>query len=141
MTPVLNQTSQRLAIVLTTLALIGCGKKEVAEPDLTPISGTIKLDGQPLANADLVFHFKGTAPDGYNGAASRSDEDGVFQIKSGEKLGILPGIHRVTVTIAESAEQRQVPKKYTTAETTNLELQANADRSTGYVLELSSANE
>lgn len=147
MSIVRTQSLRCLPIVLMTLAVIGCGRKEDAEPTLTVITGTITLDGQPLPNADLEFHYKGTAPEAYKGAASRSDAEGVFQVKSviegktGAKLGILPGPHNVIVTRTQSDEQPEVPKKYTSLDTTDLELKASEDRSIGYVLELSSVTE
>lgn len=140
-------TYRCLPIVLMTLAVIGCGTKEDFEPSLTVVTGTITLDGQPLTDADLKFHYKGTAPEVYKGAASRSNANGEFQIKSviegrsGAKLGILPGPHKVTVTRTKSDGQPEVPKKYTSLDTTDLELKASEDRSIGYVLELSSATE
>ena len=141
MSIVRRHTLLQFPIVLMTLAVMGCGTKDDDDPTLTLVTGTITLDGQPLHNADLEFHYKGTAPEAYKGAASRSDANGVFQIKSGARLGILPGPHKVIVTRTQADGQPVVPKKYTSLDTTDLELKASGDRSIGYVLELSSASE
>lgn len=136
-----NHAYLRVALVLTSLVIVGCGTKEANKPSLTPVTGTITLDGKALSDADIVFHYKGTAPEGYQDGASRSDEDGAFQVKSGDQLGVLPGLHKVTVTRSESAGQPSLPKKYAGVETTNLEVKVTRDRSIGYLLQLSTTSQ
>lgn len=133
-----NYRNKWLMLALTALALGGCSEKQSAGPTLTPVTGTITLDGQPLPDAEIEFHYKGSAPDGYEGASSQSDLNGVFQVKSGEQLGIIPGLHRVTVTRNDSDVQPEIPKKYRSLDTTDLELKVSSDKATGYVLKLSS---
>lgn len=132
-------------VVVASLAAHGCGNKEDVEHRLTPVEGTVFLDGKPLAHADIAFYFKGTVPESYKGAASRSDDDGVFQVKSGDQLGTLTGPHIVTVTRrpdepgAESPTE--IPEQYTKPETSKLQIDVRKDQWIGYNLELSTTAE
>lgn len=40
----------------------GCGGKQYSGPTLVPVSGTVTLDGKPLANATVSFVPVGTTP-------------------------------------------------------------------------------
>lgn len=137
----LKHKKEFLMLALASLAISGCGGKENAGPSLTPATGTITLDGEPLPDAEIEFHYKGSKPEKYPGAASRSDSRGVFQVKSGKQLGIIPGRHKVTVTRSNSDAQPKVPEKYSSLDTTDLELEVKSDVSTGYVLELTSTTQ
>jgi len=130
-----------LMVALASLAITGCGGKDDVGPSLTPVSGTVTLDGEPLPDADIVFHFKGSKPEKYVGASSRSDSEGRFQVKSGKQLGIIPGRHKVTVARSNSDAQPEVPEKYSSLDTTDLELEAKSDVATGYVLKLTSTTQ
>lgn len=132
-------------VLLAFMATNGCGKKDGTETRLTPVEGSVFLDGKPLAHADIEFHFKGTVPESYTGAASRSDERGVFQVKSGDQLGTLPGPHIVTVRRGQDASgvepPVEIPQQYTSPDTSKLQIDVRKDKWIGYALQLSTAAE
>lgn len=41
--------------VLTLMALAGCNNNPANYPDTAPVTGTVTVDGQPLAGASLTF--------------------------------------------------------------------------------------
>jgi len=57
-------------------SLFGCGS---APAGLVPVSGTIKFDGQPLAEAEVFFL---TDEEGWS---TKTDKDGYFQFSDGTK--------------------------------------------------------
>jgi hypothetical protein len=72
-----------LAVWLGLWAMLGCGK---SGPELVPVSGTVTLDGEPLAEGFLYFKTIRT------GAHER------FDIKAGEFTGMAEvGTRRVEV--------------------------------------------
>lgn len=79
-----------------TLLLLGCG----ADKDKPiKVSGTVLLDGKPLAGASVRFmRDGGSGP----GAYGESQEDGTFQLTSfTEGDGALPGDYRVLISWEE----------------------------------------
>jgi len=70
------------------LTLTGCGAKYV------PVEGVVRLDGQPLDGATVVF----TSEDGKKTFSGFTDAGGAFSLGGGEKPGALPGTYKVTVT-------------------------------------------
>ena len=86
---------KRMALVLAPMALLlgGCGGEQ--RPDLYPVSGVVTYQGQPLANAEVVFH-NDSAP---RAAAGTTDAEGRFQLQSFEDFdGAVAGEHAVTIT-------------------------------------------
>jgi hypothetical protein len=86
-----------LVMVLTATAAVGgCGKKDPNLPDLVPVTGTVKLDGQPLSEAVVFFspvgETRGTQ------AFGKTDSRGRYSLSSrhmGE--GAPVGEYRVTI--------------------------------------------
>ena len=81
---------RRLILLTAGLLLSGCGS---AGPDLVPVSGTVTLDGKPLANAHVTF-------EPHNGASSiaMTNSQGEYSLVfPGNRVGALPGEHRVTI--------------------------------------------
>lgn len=77
-----------LLLMVVGLTATGCGDT------LHPVSGVVKLDGAPVAGAKVTFVSD-------NGGASYSaptDANGVFQMMTGEKPGIVSGNYKVVVT-------------------------------------------
>lgn len=80
-------------------------------------TGTVTLDGKPLANATLGFH--GQTPAG-NGIAG-TDEAGQYQIRSQNRPGIMPGTYRVTFQVKNADPANPpFPKSYLNPQTTPL---------------------
>ena len=73
----------------------GCGSDE----GLTSASGTVTLDGAPLAGATVEFHPQ--SPTGIDGVAETNTE-GKYEIRTFQgKRGSLPGSYKVVVTKKE----------------------------------------
>ncbi|MGY8770517.1 MAG: hypothetical protein ACKVH8_19045 [Pirellulales bacterium] len=92
-----RQVANCLAILLFMVTVVGCGEGS-SGPSLVPVSGTLSLDGKPLANADLQFS---TTNEGEAAASfGTTDQEGHFDLKSQDgKEGATPGGHRVNITV------------------------------------------
>lgn len=83
-----------LGLVSITLVLTasGCG----GGPDMAPVTGTVLLDGSPLAGASVAFTPNG----GGRAATGTTDESGQFQLTTFEQNdGALVGEHSVSVSL------------------------------------------
>jgi len=87
--------TNRCTIVVAFLILIaGCGK---SGPQIAPVHGRIKLDGQPLAGADIRFQ-----PDGpERPSVGRTDGEGHYTLmfKRGQP-GAIVGPHTVRIWVS-----------------------------------------
>ena len=83
-----------LAAILIALLLpcwIGCGDK------LTPVTGTVRLDGKPVAAAGVALHPVHGGPM----AVAATDAKGCYRLETGNKSGVMPGEYRVSVVKVE----------------------------------------
>lgn len=93
-----------LWIVLLLLA-IGCGKSK-----MSPVSGTVTLDGKPLAGASVLFAPEGSGKD----ATGETDQDGRFTMSTLQPGdGVLPGTYKVVISAPLGVPDT---KQYTTSE-------------------------
>ncbi|HVX13797.1 MAG TPA: hypothetical protein VHC22_21625 [Pirellulales bacterium] len=126
---------RRLALAMfACMATCGCGRATAGPPKLQtmPIKGTITLDGQPLAGADVTF-IVGALPDTF---AGRTKDDGTYELQglSGREAN-LNGACKVTVsrlakrdgsplgpdeTPADAGAVEQLPPKYSRYDATTL---------------------
>ncbi|MCL2004992.1 MAG: carboxypeptidase-like regulatory domain-containing protein [Planctomycetaceae bacterium] len=97
-----------LAILLTSLMIVGCGGG-------TKVTGTVKYsDGTPFTEGDIVFDNEATNVIGY------MDSQGhfaLFQAKPGDRVP--PGTYRGTIVPRIGVV---VPRKYTSTATSGLEI-------------------
>jgi hypothetical protein len=108
--------------VLLTAALVlalGCGGRKFA-----PVSGTVTLDGKPLANAVVTFIpvAEQGSIDAGESSTGKTNEKGEFTLRSTTgKNGALVGKHKVSISIqqtkvGESEERTRtvevLPKRY-----------------------------
>lgn len=89
-------TSQRARMLAATAAaccgLAGCGEDVGVE--LVPITGVVKLDSQPLANARVVFSPKNGRP-----SAGTTDAEGRYELYyTVDEPGVLPGSHTISIS-------------------------------------------
>jgi len=104
----LRRAAKQLAAMLYFSALIiagGCGE---SGPPLVPVGGTVKLDGKPLAEAEMTF-----VPDAGNkhitpGNAFTAD-DGTYKVRYQGKFGLAEGKYVVTVKKNVIADKSKVP--------------------------------
>ncbi len=73
------------------LCATGCG----SAGDYHPVTGKVTLDGQPLADARVVF-----TPTDETGqsAFGKTDASGTYSMISGTNKGVTPGSYKVSVT-------------------------------------------
>jgi hypothetical protein len=110
---------RRSLLLLPCLALVlaGCGG------DWGTASGTVTLDGTPLAAGQITFH-----PEGGGATAYGTVQDGSFTISTGQKAGLKAGKCKVTVfasTIPKEGTKEVAkmltPVKYSRAESSPFE--------------------
>lgn len=137
--------SRRLVVVvMVMLAAVGCGK---AAPKLHPATGTVTLDGKPLADATVSFVPASGAP-----SDGKTDDSGKYTIMTSGRPGLPAGACKVTVSKFTSAgempamapspddmrkmyekkkkgdvEKGEVPAKYGRADTSGLSADVTSD--------------
>ena len=84
----------RCCIILGLFLVAGCGGSSVV-----PVSGTVKLNGQPLPNATVVFQ----PTDGANpgpGSVGKTDANGRYELRlaTSDLPGAHVGKHTVSIT-------------------------------------------
>jgi hypothetical protein len=96
----------------TLLLLPGCGTKG---PKPVPVSGTVMIDGKPLAGG-----FIRVVPDGGRSSGGTIGTDGRFTLGCFTKDdGCIPGTHKVEVSgfadVSETQRKWLAPRKYASA--------------------------
>ena len=84
-------------VAVACLLSAGCGD---SGPDAVPVSGVVTLDGQPVPDVRIVFQpAQGSSDDPRLrlGASGTTDENGRFELRTGQHRGALPGVHVVTL--------------------------------------------
>jgi hypothetical protein len=105
-------------LITIPLLIAGCSR---SGPALAPVTGVVLLDGQPLANARVVFQ-----PLDKNGSpsfAETSDKGQFVLVFNRDRNGALLGQHQVQVTVArlttdpsgnETVIAEKIPMRYNT---------------------------
>lgn len=82
-----------LSVILLCI-LSGCAGEASDTPELGLVSGTVTMDGKPLADADLVFEPKTGSP-----SVGKTDVDGNYQLAfNQDSKGAMIGQHTVRIT-------------------------------------------
>jgi hypothetical protein len=118
-------TTVCLLAVALLLATAGCGD---GRPKRVPVSGTVLIDGKPLAFGVVQF-----APEGVRPSTGRLDSAGRFSLSSYEPDdGVALGKHKVMVDgsepVGEDARKWHAPKHYASMKTSGLEIQIDGPR-------------
>lgn len=114
----MSSSLNRLAWVAVAVILAGCGD---SRGDLAPVTGNVKLDGQPLVNAIVQF-----VPLGGAGVVStgRTDEQGNYEMMATRTaMGASRGENQVRITTFEIEDnagkqkviRERVPTRYNSA--------------------------
>ncbi|MFN0019514.1 MAG: hypothetical protein ACKVP0_14740 [Pirellulaceae bacterium] len=81
--------------------LTGCGG-----PVLYPVSGKVLVDGEPLTKGFVVFHPDDDRPiAGADLPRGELNKEGVYELRSGERVGAPPGNYRVVI-VAQDMNSR-----------------------------------
>lgn len=106
----------------------GCGGGQESS-----VTGTVTLDGQPLAGANVSFIPADRGPLAY----ASTDANGNYEVKTGQQTGLPPGKYKVTViatkmpeydpnSLEEPIAVRTSPEIYASAATTPFEFDVAA---------------
>ncbi len=84
----------RCFALLLVVAVAGCGGGGGSDqPDLGTVSGVVKLDGEPLANANVEFQPEEGRP-----STATTNDDGEYELKyTFETKGAKIGTHKVMI--------------------------------------------
>lgn len=129
--------------------MVGCGKaaKDVPQVPLHPVSGTVTLDGKPIAGAKVVLHALQGASATDISPTGVTDENGQFQVSTYQPLdGAAEGSYSVTVSwpevISGGSEpeygRERLPQRYQDSNQSGLVIAASEDLRDPVVLELKS---
>lgn len=127
------------------LFCMGCGGGAGDAPPMAKVSGVANLSGKAIADATITFYPEKGPP-----GIGRTDANGAFQIKTNGQLGAVVGKHKVTVGVAAAdaeppamdgkemklLKKSVVPKKYSSAEETDLQIEVPAEGNEKVVLDL-----
>lgn len=92
-----------VTLVPLALALAGCGDGL----RLVPVTGTVTLDGLPLADATVVFR-----PEQGRLSAGTTDAEGRYVLRyTDEKAGALPGAHTVQIVTVAATDDATAPAR------------------------------
>ena len=111
--------------LLLLAVLVGCSSSEY---ELAPVSGTVTLDGEPVAKARVIFEPKRTGQEALSAGPSSNgltDDNGRYQLQTTVEGhdGAVVGMHTVTVSTylaevdrtrdtARVLRQEEIPSKY-----------------------------
>ncbi|MFM7127862.1 MAG: carboxypeptidase regulatory-like domain-containing protein [bacterium] len=93
-------------ILISALMLSGCSEDG---PALFPVEGVVKLDGKPLANAELTFAPDPSNPEPTAGSAMTSD-DGTYKARYQARFGLAVGNYKVAIRKVEITDGAKVPE-------------------------------
>jgi len=105
------RTRSRLLVCFSlalAVSVTGCSRG----PELGTVTGTVTLDGEPLANAEVVFQPPGGSP-----SVATTDSAGRYELEyTKDKPGAVLGTHTVRITaqttkVDESGNEVQVPQR------------------------------
>ena len=100
----------RLVAPLALVGLWGCGSEE-DRIKLVPVSGTITLNGKPLADAQVNFvPADGSGPN--TPGVDSTGPQGNYKLMFKGRSGVAPGKYKVMITPAEDAGGTNVPEAF-----------------------------
>jgi hypothetical protein len=105
-------------IVALVVALAGCFSRPTGQPEIAPVTGTVTMDGQPLANKSVVFESdRGVLSFGNTDAQGRYK---LSYIRSAKGAGLGRNVVRIsTPTMGPTSplHQDSIPAIYNTQST------------------------
>ena len=135
--------SSALIVGLLSL-LVGCGQPAYK---LAPVSGTVTLDGEPLADGVVNFQPKGqTGKAAAPGSVGRTDSAGNYQLTTiYDEPGASPGFHKVKIysyspesaaasDVDTGPNQERVPERYNYRTKLTCEVSAEGTDQAGFEL-------
>ncbi len=117
--------------VSVSMTIAGCGSGVSDRPDLARVTGTITLDGQPLADANVTFQ-----PAGARASMGTTDALGKYELTYlNDVKGAVVGPNQVMITTARSgadddpasAVAEKLPAKYHEQSTMTADVKAGSN--------------
>ncbi len=85
-----------VSLTICTVWLLGCGSSDEG-PEVFPVTGTVTLNSEPLADADVTFYPTGDTLGA--GGFGRTDAEGKFELQYNRGgMGAPAGVYRVQVS-------------------------------------------
>jgi len=92
---------------LVLVGLAGCGGGDSFE--IAPVSGTVTLNGQPLADATIGFQPSGGEKEQGPGSSGKTDAQGRYTLTTNDgRRGATVGTHQVRISTLKMAENKDV---------------------------------
>jgi len=119
----------RIATSLAAALLLflgGCSSDKLA-----PVSGTVTMDGKPLANANVNFQPIGSDKEVGPGSYGKTDANGHYSLRliaTKERTGAVVGKHKVSITLElkdqsdVSREKQPIPARYNAKSTLEIDV-------------------
>ena len=126
--PKIHRVWLRQAVLLLCFGCLlshGCGPKATGLPNVAPVSGTVTLNGEPLANASIVFESESG-----HSALGTTDAAGNFLLMApGNQRGAVIGLNKVRITSQLDAPpgpgwKDPIPARYNSASELSAEVKA-----------------
>lgn len=123
--------------VIALIGLVGCGSGS----GVAPVSGTVTLDGQPLANALVSFYPQ---EEGKRFSTGTTDAAGNYQlVYTNDQQGAAIGKHTVKITTATvqgeggpaKPPKEKLPAKYNDQSELTAEVASGANNNTNFELQ------
>ncbi|MCA9014736.1 MAG: carboxypeptidase regulatory-like domain-containing protein [Planctomycetaceae bacterium] len=93
--------STKLIMVALAACCFGCSGSGT-DVDLGTVSGVVTMDGQPLANAIVIF-----APENGNPSSGKTDSKGFYElVYLGNNKGAIIGQHKVRISTAKPSDDK-----------------------------------
>ena len=125
-----------IACVLAAM-LSGCGRKKQSHPTTAPVKGRVTFKGNPLRDAQVMFHPEGEG----NPGLGVGNGDGEYRLTTYERDdGAVLGMHRVTVQVmppnslpgqeVQTGGGTVIPSRYLSKDTTPLKQEVKPGENT-----------
>jgi hypothetical protein len=103
-----NRTTLPVLLLLACVVFSGCPGGGPAAPDVYPVTGTVRLDGEPVGGVSISFAPL-DAPGG--GGFAVSDTSGKFSLRSkDQREGVPAGKYRVLCTKMAMPDGSPIPE-------------------------------
>lgn len=115
-----------LSPILLLITALGCGGRDL--PELGTVTGTVTLDGEPLAGAIVNFTPTGTG----RPSTGQTNEQGQYTLQYLPDVeGAIVGEHQVTVELVMTVEMDDLPDEPSELSPEQLEMKKRVERTTG----------
>jgi hypothetical protein len=126
--------SLRFRFAVGALVLFGCSASDA--PKTAPVSGTVTMQGKPLAGAGVTFFPTGKGPM----ATGNTNENGEFTLMTNRPGDGAPvGGHRVAIGNAEEGRRKSgpnIPERYGKPDSSGLTAEVKAGQKNVFAFDL-----